>query len=58
VNQAETLGLQLVTNLARQLHGGLDVETGPEGTAFTIRFPLPAPFSCGSLDDPLVPASA
>lgn len=58
VNQAETLGLQLVTNLARQLHGGLDVETGPEGTAFTIRFPLPDPFSRDSLDDSLVSVSA
>jgi len=58
VNQADTLGLQLVTNLSRQLHGGLEVETGPQGTAFTIRFPLPAPLSCDPLDDSIVSASA
>ncbi|MFP5221412.1 MAG: sensor histidine kinase [Acidobacteriota bacterium] len=46
LNQPDTLGLQLVTNLARQLHGTLDMTTGPEGTAFTLRFPLPEFPSC------------
>ena len=41
VNKADTLGLQLITNLARQLHGSMDVKSGPDGAVFTLRFPLP-----------------
>lgn len=58
VNHADTLGLQLVTNLARQLRGVLSVETSSEGTAFTLRFPLPDPHSCTPLDDAVVHPSA
>ena len=34
----ESLGLQLVNTLVRQIHGAIRVETGP-GTRFEIRFP-------------------
>jgi two-component sensor histidine kinase len=40
LESAETLGLQLVNTLIKQLHGTLQVErTG--GTAFLLRFPEP-----------------
>jgi two-component sensor histidine kinase len=39
IDKTESLGLQLVTNLTRQLRGGLRVETGQSGTAFHLVFP-------------------
>lgn len=38
MNATETLGLQLVANLVRQLRGGLTFDSGPTGTAFDLRF--------------------
>ncbi len=37
--EAESLGLQLVRNLARQLHGTIRLDT-TSGTAFHLRFPI------------------
>jgi two-component sensor histidine kinase/CheY-like chemotaxis protein len=42
VEQAESLGLQLVTNLTHQLSGTLTVDSDPSGSRFTLRFPVPA----------------
>jgi two-component sensor histidine kinase len=39
IKETETLGLQLVTNLTRQLKGSLKVSSGPGGAAFHLRFP-------------------
>ncbi|MCF7935338.1 MAG: hypothetical protein K9L28_03205 [Synergistales bacterium] len=39
VEQTETLGLKMVTLLARQLNGSLDVE-GPPGVRYTVRIPV------------------
>jgi two-component sensor histidine kinase/response regulator of citrate/malate metabolism len=41
LEKTESLGLQLVLNLAHQLSGRVSLETGP-GTAFHISFPLKA----------------
>lgn len=38
MNTTETLGLQLVTNLVRQLRGTLTFDSGPWGTAFELTF--------------------
>jgi len=38
-SRTDTLGLQLVTNLVRQLEGSLNI-SGEQGTEFTIRFPM------------------
>lgn len=38
---ADTLGLQLVHDLARQLHGGVEIDSA-RGAAFTIDFPVDA----------------
>jgi two-component sensor histidine kinase len=40
MSATETLGLQLVSNLVRQLHGGVKLESGPGGTAFELAFPI------------------
>jgi two-component sensor histidine kinase/CheY-like chemotaxis protein len=42
MEEAESLGLQLVTNLTHQLSGTLTVDSGPSGSRFTLRFPVPA----------------
>ncbi|HWQ92741.1 MAG TPA: PAS domain S-box protein, partial [Clostridia bacterium] len=42
VERAETLGLQLVRTLTRQLDGTLEMRRG-EGTEFAVRFPLAEP---------------
>lgn len=39
IKGAETLGLQLVMNLTRQLKGTLSFSSGPGGAAFHLRFP-------------------
>lgn len=38
-DRCETLGLQLITNLVKQLNGSLDVQRTPD-TLFSIRFPV------------------
>jgi len=48
---AWTLGLRLVTNLTRQLHGTLRVESAGNGTAFHVTFPV-TPRSRTSHDRP------
>ena len=42
IDRVQSLGLQLVTNLTRQLRGTLAVDSGPAGTAFHLTFP----YSC------------
>jgi two-component sensor histidine kinase len=37
---ADTLGMQIVSRLARQLKGSLRVSRGPQGTRLEIEFPL------------------
>jgi two-component sensor histidine kinase/CheY-like chemotaxis protein len=39
IKSTETLGLQLVANLTRQLKGNLSISSGPGGAAFHLRFP-------------------
>ena len=39
IDRVQSLGLQLVTNLTRQLRGTLGVDSGPAGTAFHLTFP-------------------
>ncbi|WP_243359131.1 sensor histidine kinase [Fundidesulfovibrio terrae] len=45
VDAADSLGLQLVTNLTHQLRGTMDVVSDASGSRFTLRFPIPAPRS-------------
>src|SRR5208337_4382350 len=46
---AGTLGMQIVSRLARQIQGSLTVIRGPHGTRLEIEFPLPpAVVPCGS----------
>jgi len=40
IAKAWTLGVRLVTNLVRQMHGTLHVESGREGTTFHLTFPV------------------
>ena len=40
IAKAWTLGVRLVTNLVRQMHGTLRVESGREGTTFHLMFPV------------------
>ena len=42
IERADTLGLQLVHDLTRQLHGVIGLERN-EGTSFTISFDLDDP---------------
>jgi len=41
VERSDSLGLQLVTNLTRQLRGTLHVDSSAAGTAFRVSFPAP-----------------
>lgn len=36
------LGLSIATSIARQLHGGIDVTSSPNGSVFSIHLPSPA----------------
>jgi len=40
IAKAHTLGMRLIVNLARQLHGTLHVESGRDGTTVSLAFPV------------------
>ena len=48
ITNTDTLGLQLVNTLARQLRGEVRIEGGQGGTAFVITFPSREPIGIGS----------